>query len=154
MKQWWESLSDNEHKQVILIGSLVFVMIFYWAIWSPLANKVSDKQILLERETKNNSWAKDAIVQIKSAGGRNSRSQGSLSQIINNTSRNFNVVIARMNPKDDKINLVVEEIVFTRLMQWLAFLEHKQGLKIYNVDISQGDEPGIVRVSRLVLGKS
>jgi general secretion pathway protein M len=154
MKQWWESLSEREQKQVSIIGVVLIIALFYWAAWLPLANSVAKKQAKLDRQIEDNAWAKDAIVQIKANSGRNNRNRGTLSQIVNNTSRNYNIVIARMNPKDDTLNLVIEEIVFSTLMQWLGFLEHKQGLKIHNIDISQGDEPGKVRVSRLVLGKA
>lgn len=154
LKPWWESLSEREHKQAIAAGCVLLVGLFYWLVWSPLANAVSSNEVMLEKQTSLNSWAKDAIVQIKAAGGSANRNSASLSQIINQTSRRYNVSIGRMNPKGEQLNLVIEEIVFNDLLNWLAHLEQKQGVKIHNIDISNTDVAGLVRVSKLTIEKN
>jgi general secretion pathway protein M len=154
MKQWWESLSEQEHKQVIIAAFVVFVGLFYWLVWSPLATAVVDNQIAVERQVKLNQWAKDAITQIKATGGSKQGGQGSISQIVNRTSRQYNITIGRMSPKDDKLTLVVDEIVFATLMNWIAYLEQKQGVKVHKIDIAQTETAGVVRVSSMVIGKS
>lgn len=154
LKTWWESLSDQEHKLVTIAGCFLSVGIFYGLIWLPLSNAVDGNQGDLDKQLKLNSWARDAIVQIKAAGGKNNRSGGSLSQIVNQTSRQFNVKIDRMNPKGEQLNLLIDEIVFNDLLKWVGHLEQKQGITIHNLDISETEVPGVVRVPRLVIGKS
>ena len=153
MKQWWESLSDTERKQLMGVGALVFVILFYFVVWAPLANSVEKKQKAIEKQIELNAWSKNAIMQIKSGAGQK-RDYGSLSQIINGSTRQYNISVARMNPTNDTMNVVIDEVVFTTLMQWLAYIEQRQGIKIHNIDVSLGDDPGVVRVSRLVLGKA
>ena len=153
MKQWWDSLADNERKQVMIAGVLVAIMLFYFVIWSPLANGVDNKQKALDRQIELNAWSKNAITQLKSTNA-SSRDYGSLTQIINGSTRQYNITIARMNPRNDTMNVQIEEIVFTTLMQWLAYLEQRQGIKIHAVDVSAANDAGVVRVSRLVLGKA
>lgn len=153
MKQWWESLSDTERKQLIGVGALVFVVLFYFAVWAPLANSLDSKQRAIEKQTELNAWSKNAIAQIKS-GSKPQRDYGSVSQIINSSTRRFNINVSRMNPTNDTMNVVIDEVVFSTFMQWLAHLEQTQGIKIHNVDVSLADDAGMVRVSRLVLGKA
>ena len=153
MKQWLENLSDAERKQLMGVGALVFVVLFYFVLWAPLANSVDSKQQAIEKQAALNEWSKNAIAQIKSSS-KPQRDYGSLSQIINGSTRQFNISVSRMNPTNDTMNVVIDEVVFTTLMQWLAHLEQRQGVKIHNVDVSLADDAGVVRVSRLVLGKA
>lgn len=153
MKQWWESLSDTERKQLMGVGAFVFVLLFYFVVWAPLANSVDKKQKAIEKQIELNAWSKNAIAQIQSGAGQK-RDYGSLSQIINGSTRQYNISVARMNPTNDTMNVVIDEVVFTTLMQWLAYIEQRQGIIIHNIDVSLGDDPGVVRVSRLVLGKA
>lgn len=153
MKQWWESLSDPERKQLMAVGALLFVALFYFVVWAPLANGVDAKQKAIEKQIELNTWSQDAITQIKSSG-KPQRDFGTLSQIINGSTRQYNISVSRMNPTNDTMNVVIDEIVFTTLMQWLAYLEQRQGIRIHNVDVSLADDAGMVRVSRLVLGKA
>jgi general secretion pathway protein M len=155
LKTWWESLSDQEHKLVIVGGSIFSVGLFYWILWSPLANAVNDNRAALDKQLKLNGWAKEAIVTIKSASGnRAGGSGGSLSQIVNQSSRQFNFQIGRMTPKDKQLTLLIDEVVFNDLLNWLSHLEKKQGVKINNLDLTEIEVPGKVRVSRLVIEKS
>jgi general secretion pathway protein M len=154
LKTWWESLNDREHELAIWGGSIFTIGLFYWIVWSPLSDAVVDNKRLLDKQQKLNSWAADAIVQIKGSSGNTNVGAGSLSQIVNQTSRQFNVQIGRMNPKDKTLQLLIDEIVFNDLLRWLAHLEQKQGIKIHNVDVSETEVPGIVRVPRLVIEKT
>ena len=153
MKQWWESLSDNERSQLMVVGGLVFVVLFYFVLWAPLANNVDAKNKAIEKQLVLNEWSKNALVQIQS-GSKPQRDYGSVSQIINASTKRFGIAVSRMNPTNDTMNVVIDEVVFTTLMQWLAHLEQTQGIKIHNVDVSLADDAGMVRVSRLVLGKA
>lgn len=153
IKQWWSTLSEREHKQLITIGILLLVLCFYVLIWSPLANGVTSAQQALDRQMVLNAWSKQAIEQLQAAQTP-SRSSGSLNQIINSSTRRYNIAVSRMNPKNDTLNVIIEEVIFSDLLQWLAYLEQKQGLMIQQVDISAANDKGVVRVSRLVLSKA
>lgn len=154
LKTWWESLNEREHKLVIVGGSVFCIGLFYFAIWNPLANAVENGQASLIKQQTLNSWSKDAISQIKAAGGNASGNGGSLTQVVNQTSRRYNIKIARMNPKDDELQLWIDDVIFNDLMKWLAFLEQKQGIAIDNIDVNEGADAGLVNVRRLVIKKS
>lgn len=149
----WESLNEREQKLVGIGGVALAVAVFYWGLWQPLGNAMEKNQKLLVKQQSTNVWAQDAIKQIKSASGAANSGGGSLSQIVNTSSRRFNVQIGRMNPKGEQLNLMIDEMVFNDLLKWLAYLEQNQGIKVMNLDVSELEEPGKVRVSRLVVEK-
>ncbi len=153
LKAKWESLNEREQRLVGIGGTALLVAIFYWGLWQPLGDSMARSQKLLQKQQATNNWAKEAVVKLKSSSGT-SQNGASLSQIINSTARRFNVQIGRMNPKGDQLNLLVEEIVFNDLLKWIAHLEQSQGVKIINLDVSELEQPGKVRVSRLLLEKS
>lgn len=154
MKAWWESLQEREQKLVGIGGTALLVAVFYWGLWSPLGESMEKNQKLLTKQLSTNVWAKDALAQVKGASGADNTGGGSLQQIVNRTSRQYNIQIGRMNPKDELLNLLVEEIVFNDLLKWLAFLEQNHGIKVMKLDVTELDVPGKVRVSRLEIGKS
>lgn len=154
MKAWWESISEREQKLVSIGGGALLLAIFYWGLWQPVSNaKIDNEKKLLDQQS-TNVWAKGAIARLKSAANNNARGNGSLQQIVNNSSRQYNIQIGRMNPKGEQLNLLIDETVFNDLLRWVNHLEQNQGLKVMNMDIQQLEEPGKVRVSRLLIEKS
>ncbi|MFT5162875.1 MAG: general secretion pathway protein M [Alteromonadaceae bacterium] len=153
LKNWWESLNEREHKLVMGGGSVVAVGIFFFAIWQPLANTVTDNQASLIKQQNLNVWATDTIAKIKATSASKVSSGGSLSQVVNQSSRRFNIQVTRMNPKDDELQLWLDNIVFNDLLKWLAHLEASEGISIVGIDVNEGTEPGIVNVRRLVITK-
>lgn len=154
LKTWWESLNEREHQLVTSAGSVLAVGLFYLLVWLPLSNAVVDTRVSLSKQQSLNQWASGAITQIKAAGGSAATgSGGSLTQIVNQSSRRFNIGITRMNPKDDELQLWLDDVVFNDLMKWLAHLEFQQGIGIEGIDVNEGNEPGIVNVRRLIIRK-
>jgi general secretion pathway protein M len=154
VKSWWESLNEREHTLVMGGGSAVLVVLFFLLVWLPLASSVDDTRALVAKQQTLNSWATGAIKQIKAASGSQIvGSGGSLSQTVNQSSRHFNINITRMNPKDNELQLWLDDVVFNDLMKWLAHLEQSQGLLIHGIDVNESSEPGIVNVRRLIIEK-
>ncbi|MFT4924727.1 MAG: general secretion pathway protein M [Phenylobacterium sp.] len=154
LKTWWESLNEREHKLVMGAGSVFTVGLFFLAVWQPLANAVVDNRASLTKQQQLNSWATDSIAQIKGASGKaNAGGGGSLTQIVNQSSRQFKIKIARMNPKGEELQLWIDDVVFNDLLKWLGHLEQKQGVSILNVDVNEGSDPGVVNVRRLIITK-
>jgi len=47
----------------------------------------------------------------------------------------------------------LDSVEFNQLIQWIDELVNQHGLSVENLDLSQDDKSGYVRVSRLVLEK-
>ena len=78
---------------------------------------------------------------------------GSLSQVVNNTRNKYQIVISKMQPKDNTLRLTVESVEFNKLVDWLTLLVEKHQVTIAKIDMSKDDNTGYVRVSSLVLEK-
>ena len=58
-----------------------------------------------------------------------------------------------MQPNDNSLRLTLDSVEFNLLIQWIDELVNQHGLSVENLDLSQDDKSGYVRVSRLVLEK-
>ncbi|MFC3122631.1 type II secretion system protein GspM [Agaribacter flavus] len=153
--QWFKGLSDRE-KRIVTFGGIVgIVTIFYLAIWSPLNAAIEENKAQVTRVKALNTWVQEraARAQRLQQVGQSVRFSGSLTQVINQTSRGANVSVSRMQPQGDDIQVWIDAVPFTSLMRWLESLE-KRGVSIVQSDISETDSPGIVQVRRLQLGAS
>jgi general secretion pathway protein M len=155
MNTWWQQLNLREKKLVLAMASLVIVFIFYSLVWQPLNNNISKTEKKIARQQQLLSWVQEntqRFQQAKSSVGK--QATGSLSSIVNRTASSKNISITRMQPQGDNIQVWIDEISFNELLQWLEQLSTKEGLRVTNIDLSDADQSGIVRVRRLQLGKS
>ncbi|WP_199610502.1 type II secretion system protein GspM [Flocculibacter collagenilyticus] len=155
IKEHWEKLDDREKVLVGAMSVFVVIAIIYWGIWQPLANKQETLKHNLTQQIELNQWAQNSIAKIKAAGttSRNSNT-GSLSQIVNRTTSGYGFTISRMQPREDKLQLWIEEASFDELVSWLAQLESRHQVKVNQFDVSAADQAGIVKVRRLELIKA
>lgn len=151
---WLQSLSDSEQKLVKFAGGFFAVFLVVMIINS-IQSGVEESNRKLKQQQDLNNWALQQISIVKSsANGTTSRAAGSLTQVINNTSRQYNINIARLQPqKTDLVKVGLEDVGFNRLMQWLADLQSKHGVRVESIDLSKADEEGKVKVRRLDLGR-
>jgi general secretion pathway protein M len=155
MSIWWQQLNLREKKLVSAMASLVLVFIFYSFVWQPLNNNIAKTEKKIARQQQLLSWVQENTTryqQAKSSAGN--QAKGSLSSIVNRTASSKNISITRMQPQGDNIQVWIDEISFNQLLQWLEQLSTKEGLRVTNIDLSDADQSGIVRVRRLQLGKS
>jgi general secretion pathway protein M len=151
---WFYALSEREQKMVSLAGIVSVIMIFYFALWAPLNNTLVRQQQLLESQTEFAIWVDDqanrAATLRRSASG--SSFNGSLTQLVNQTTRSSNIQVARMQPVGDNLQITIDEVLFADLITWLELLE-RRGVVVIQSDITETNNAGYVQVRRLQLGK-
>ncbi len=154
MKQltaYWQSLKPQEQRLLMLAGGVFAVFIFVMGIWRPLNNAVADGQKAVASQQSLLAFVQSSIGTLQQSAPTANRAPVNLSQLVNNTSRQYNIAISKMQPKDNSIRLTLEAADFNQLMRWLDVLTQQHGVSIANLDVSQDTKPGFVRVSRLVL---
>lgn len=156
MKAWWQQLNMREQRLVMTMSAAVIVFILYSLIWQPLNEGIVKAQQKLDRQQALLSWVQENTAKYQSSkvGGNAKGSSGSLSSIINRTARNANIVVTRIQPQGDDIQVWVDEVSFEQLLQWLERLTNNDGLLVKSIDLDGLDKPGTVRVRRLQLGKN
>lgn len=156
LKSTFLQLSEREQRLVIISAVLVLVAIFYWGIWSPLNTSIEKGQTAVKNQTELLDWVQknaNRAVQLRSSGGNNSAFTGSLPQAVNQSASRMQIVISRMQPQGDELQVWIDQAPFNDLLGWLQSLE-KTGVSILDIDIAESDLPGQVKIRRLKLGKS
>jgi len=154
MKNWWQQLNIREQKLVGSMSVVIAIFMFYSVIWQPLNNNLLKTQKKLDRQQALLIWVDENTARyIKTNKTGKTSSSASLTSIVNRTANRNQISIARMQPQSRNLQVWIDEVVFTDLLQWLALLSNQEGLQVKNIDISNTETPGVVRVRRLVLGK-
>lgn len=152
----FQSLTDREQKLVLVSAVVVVIGLFYWLVWSPLTSGIAQQQRLLDNQQQLLVWVEDSAARAKqlravSAGSASFR--GSLPQAVNTTTNRHNIVISRMQPQGDEMQVWIDQAPFDDLVAWLHALE-QMGVVIQQADITESGVPGYIKVRRLELGKS
>ena len=152
IKQWYNSLSERE-QMIVLVASIVSIIAgFYLVVWSPLSAAIDDNRQSLKNDRQ--------LLQFIAEQGNKARLyqsntgtkfSGSITQVVNQTSRQANITISRMQPQNENLQVVIDQVVFNDLLNWLQTLEGR-GIYIIMTDISEVDDDGFVQVRRLQLG--
>lgn len=76
-----------------------------------------------------------------------------MNQVVNETTRQFNIELIRMQPRSEAVQVWVQPLPFNTLINWLAFLRDEHGIDAQFLDVSKADRTGVVEVNRLQLGR-
>lgn len=154
IKSWFKALSEREQIMVLSAAVVAVVGIFYFALWQPLNQSIETQKAAVQSDKALLTWVQEqssrAIVLRQSAS--QTSFTGSLTQVVNQTTRGANIPVARMQPQGDELIVSIDQVEFNELIQWLAILE-KRGVRIVQSDVSEVDTKGFVQVRRLQLGK-
>jgi len=150
---YWGSLKEQEQRLLIIAGAVFIVFVLVMGVLKPLNKAVADAEQKLKREQNFQVFVEQSIAKLKAAGSSARTSSGNLSQLVNRSRGRYNVNISQMQPSNNSLRVNIENVEFNNLVAWLDELVNQHGVTVANLDISQGDETGYVRVSRLVLEK-
>lgn len=151
--EYWQSLKEQEQKLLMIAGIFFVIFIFVLGIWQPLNNAIDTSTKELNKQQDLVIWMQSSIAKIKQADPKASRNSGSLSQVVNKTRNKYQIVISKMQPKDNTLRLTIESVEFNKLVDWLTLLVEKHQFTIEKIDMSKGDNTGYVKVSQLILEK-
>ncbi|MBU3020353.1 type II secretion system protein GspM [Aestuariibacter sp. A3R04] len=154
LKEKYYTLSEREQRLVLITAAVVAIAIFYWGIWQPLTSGVEKEQAHNDAQQSLLLWVQEQgsrAQQLRRSGNIQTFS-GSLPQAVNNTSARHNIAIARMQPQNEELQVTVDEAPFNDVLNWLKTME-EMGIRIIQLDIAESNEPGMVRIRRLQLGK-
>lgn len=154
LKTWFTSISEREQKLVVAAAIVGTLGIFYFLIWSPLHSALDTQQSALVSEKQTLVWVAEqaARAQVLRQSGSKTSYNGSLTQLVNQTTRSANIPVSRMQPQGEELQVWIDQVEFNTLMSWLELLEQR-GVSIIQTDVSEVDAQGFVQVRRLQLGK-
>jgi general secretion pathway protein M len=152
--RWFYALSEREQKMVSIAGLVSVIAIFYFALWMPLNSALAQQKSVLENQTAFATWVEGQV--FRAAKLRQSASSasftGSLTQLVNQTTRTSKIQVARIQPVGDNLQISIDEVLFADLVSWLDLME-RRGVIVVQSDITETNNAGYVQVRRLQLGK-
>jgi general secretion pathway protein M len=148
---WWTGLQQREQRLVAGAAVVCVIAVFYWMLWQPLHQANAAVQQKVQAAQQQLSELQLLLPQLQAAGSTTTRSGGSLPQIISNSARSAGISVSRMQPQNEQLTLVLEDVSFTQLLGWLHSLQYQHGVNLINLDVAIADKPGIVRVRRMVV---
>jgi general secretion pathway protein M len=151
VNNWWSGLAGREQRLVSIATVVLSIGVLYWLIWQPLHQAIDTKTTALSQGQLQLMQLQQALPQLQQASANQGRTGGSLAQIVTNSSRSYNITVSRMQPQNDQLQLVLEDLPFEQLLRWLAQLQTTNGVKLVSLDVSNTDSSGIVRVRRMVI---
>jgi general secretion pathway protein M len=155
MKTWWQQLKSSEQRLVAIMILIAVLLLFYSMVWQPLVNSTKATQQKVVRQQALLTWVKESTQRYQQSQkiGASASSNGSLSSIVNSSAGRNNISIARLQPQGEDLQVWIDEVPFTQLLNWLEFLANNEGLTVKSIDLSKADRAGVVKVRRLQLGK-
>ncbi|WP_105171123.1 MULTISPECIES: type II secretion system protein GspM [Pseudoalteromonas] len=153
LETYWQNLKPNEQLLLKCAAVIFTLFIIVMLIIRPLNNKIEKAEKTLQQQQELAQFVKQSAAKINGSGQGKRAVSGSLSQIINVSSRRAQISISKMQPKDETLRLTIESVEFNKLLIWLESLVEDSGLTISAIDINRGAEPGMVSISRLVVEK-
>lgn len=154
-QSWWSSISVREQRMVIVCSLLLVVGIVYWGILQPISSRAELVQNRITSEKQLLSWVQnkaDEISRLRAQGGQVVSSQP-LNQIISSSASRFNIELIRVQPRGEMIQVWVQPLPFTTLIDWVAYLKEEQGVNVAFLDVDKAERAGVVEVKRLQLSK-
>lgn len=148
--QWWHSLQQREQRLVLVAAAVMLLGLFYWALWQPLHQAKTQQQQQLDNAVQQLNQLQSLLPQL-TASTEVSRSGGSVAQIISNSARSNGIQVSRMQPQNEQLTLVLEDVSFEALLTWLHALQYQHGVKLVSLDLATADKAGMVRVRRMVV---
>jgi general secretion pathway protein M len=148
---WWFGLQAREQRMLSLAAIVIAIALFYWLLWQPLHQAQAERQQAVTAAQRQLHQLQQAIPSLQASGTTNVRSGGSLAQIISNSARGQNIGVSRMQPQNEQLALVLDELSFQRLLSWLYELQYQHGVQLLSLDLAQAEQPGMVKVRRMVV---
>lgn len=154
MLGWYNSLIFREKLLVLCALILTVTMSFYFFLWAPLNQALEENQKALVNEQALVSWLEEKTLRAKllQDKGASETPSGTLTQIVNQTTRGTAIAISRMQPQGEELQVLIDSVPFNDLIEWLNTLE-RRGVVISQSDIIGTNTSGIVQVRRLQLSK-
>ncbi len=148
LQLWWRGLQKREQQLLSVAAVVCAIGLFYALVWQPLQQNRNSQQLAAQTAEEQLVWLKARLPQLAATPAS---SGGNLNDKVAQSSRQFDIKVSRMQPKNEQLDLMLEDLPFENLLRWLAHLQTEQGVQLAQLEVSETDSAGVVRVRRLLL---
>jgi len=155
MKEWFSELEQREQSLVSIMVGTIFIAIVYFLLINPLQERLEKAERGVEREQKLLAWVETnaaILVKLRAKSGVTSSAAGPLDQRINRSAKKHSLIINRLQPQNNKMQVMIDKAPFNKILQWVQTLQLDYGLTVEIADFRQDNQPGFVK-TRIVVSQ-
>lgn len=138
---WWGNRTPRERRLLMALGGAAVLVLLIAGIYRPLSD--ARAQAVADIHT-----YEVLAAQLRIAGPELARlramDRSASPAIVTSSAASFGLAISRLDPQEDLIRVTLQDADFTKLVQWLVQLETASTLRLADVRVDRGPNPGIV----------
>jgi len=151
MKDWWNSLAKREQRLVLWGGIVVVLLIYYFAILSPMQDKISALKKSVANDAALLTWMQKAKSDVKQAEQNRVKNTAnrskSLLTLVDNSIKQKRINTAVTDIKQinkNEVQAKFQDVVFDNLIGWLQQLQKREAVKIKKIILRRTETQGVV----------
>lgn len=148
----WGRLSGREQQWIGVLIVIALCLLVFFGFWKPLDNRANTNQQMLTLEQERlEVITKQAnlIESLRQKMGAEGVESQPLNQVIATSSSRLGISLIRIQPKNEQLQVWIEPLPFTRLVDWFDLLERQYGVQVTALDIERAETSGVVEIRRL-----
>lgn len=157
LQGWWQGISPREQRLVAVGGGILLLGLCYWAIWQPIASRITERERQVLNQQQTLAWLKEKgqeVLSMQGSQGRRIDTSGTLEGVVNRTAFDQKIKIARLQPQGQELQVWIDTVPFDTLLLWLATLSDQYGVQVQIIEVARENlAPGLVKVRRLQLSR-
>lgn len=153
VKDWWNQASTRDQLMILICGVVVVVYLMYLLILSPVKNMAEQQSVKKEAQKAALGRVKLLAAQVKASKKSDNGQRGgrSIESIVESSISQNSLRVSGFDASGKSgIRVRFELVKFDNLLGWLYELEVTQGLRIKDLSIASGSEPGTVSANILI----
>lgn len=151
-RRWYESREPQERRALRWLAAVLAVFLFWFMVWQPLYQAREQARAEYISAAQTLAWISDNAAAVRearqnldeaasSAGGDDWVSRISASASAHNVS------LKGFTPEGSgSVRVMLENQSFVNVTAWLEGLRRDEGVRVANIEISEGNRPGGVNV--------
>ena len=153
VKDWWSQASSRDQLMILVCGGIIFVYLMYLLVLSPV--KTMAEQQIMKKEAQKAALGRvkllAAQVKASKSSGSSKRGGRTIESIVESSISQNSLRVSGFDASGKSgIRVRFELVKFDNLLSWLYELEVTQGLRIKDISIASGSEPGTVSANILI----
>jgi len=153
LTQRWQALQVREQRLIQIMAVFIGLAVIWFGFWQPLNERIERAEMRLQAQIQTQRYVEQQIALVLQARNRQRQSvqqvrANQLNSVVNQLTGQIDIDVSRVQPQNESLVLVFNEAQFNALLELLVQLSER-GVLIENLDVTETNTAGVVRVRRL-----
>ena len=161
IQQWFLSLHARERHLVLAASAVVFLTLFYLAVWEPLHKSLAAETSRQQTQLEILDWMQNASAEVKAlqAAGNTARQPASnqpVSLLVEKSAATSGLkqYITKLESTSNKgARVIIDAASFDQMVLWLNNLQTQYGISVTSANLDRHTKPGTIN-ARLTLNRN